>query len=404
MTLPAPSEPVVEQIQILIVEDERVVARDLKDCLEHLGYRVPAIAGTSDEAIALIEAHRPNLVLMDIVLEDSERDGVETAQEIRDRFGIPVVYLTAHATPTVVERVKATEPFGYLVKPFRETDLWVTVETALKRYSVLLAHERDLAVERSQQLEVLMREMAELDRLKDDFLSTISHEMRTPLSNIKLAVQMLTLTLDQQGLLTPKSESKSTSLSKYLSVLQDETDQELLLVNNLLDIQQLQAKNYPLSLSLLRLQTWLPHIAEPFLLQAETRHQTLTVTMTPELPPVHTDSHVLTRILSELLDNACKHSPAGERILVKVQGHGVISQSDHDWISLEVCNSGVTIELDDQERIFDTFYRATGSDRWASSGTGLGLALVKKFTALIGGQITVSSPPGWVCFRVVLPV
>ncbi|WP_088894918.1 response regulator [Leptolyngbya ohadii] len=133
-----------EIAKILVVEDERAIARDLKESLEHLGYCVPAIASSSAEAIALAEIWHPDLILMDIVLEDSERDGIETAQEIRDQFRVPVVYLTAHATTTILERAKATDPFGYLLKPFREKDLWVAIETALKRHRLERAlHERE---------------------------------------------------------------------------------------------------------------------------------------------------------------------------------------------------------------------------------------------------------------------
>ncbi|WP_375539717.1 sensor histidine kinase [Oscillatoria sp. FACHB-1407] len=76
----------------------------------------------------------------------------------------------------------------------------------------------------------------------------------------------------------------------------------------------------------------------------------------------------------------------------------------YPWMMLEVCNMGVTISLEEQERIFDPFYRIPQSDRWKRGGTGLGLALVKKFTHLLGGQIEVSSASNSVCFCIVLPM
>lgn len=530
--LPArPNEQNASTIQILIVEDERAVARDLKETLEHLGYGVPAIASSGSEAIAQVEALRPNLVLMDIVLEDGDRDGIETAQEIRDRFGIPVIYLTAYATLSIVERAKATDPFGYLLKPYRQNDLWVAIETALKRYSleqslhereewlnrilngmgdgvivfdtaqrirfmnpvaenltgvtqtdaleqplqnvfdivqeetrspllpsllqtvaqgevfylplntllaassgqevpifdsaaplrdsnseisggiivfrdahtVRLANERNLAVARSQQLEQQMQDIENLNRLKDDFLSTVSHELRTPLSNIKMATRMLTVVLDQLDLLTQTTEATTTPLAQYIQILQQETEKELALINDLLDLQRIQAEGYALELSLTQLQNRIPHLAEPFQLKADENQQVLQVAIPSDLPALWTDPYILDRIVSELLNNACKYTPPAGQIIVTAQLQPDSNSPLDSSIVLEICNSGVTLSPEEQERIFEAFYRIPGNDRWSRGGTGLGLALVKKFTNLLGGRVEVSSTLEYLCFHVFLP-
>jgi PAS domain S-box-containing protein len=117
---------------ILIVEDEGVIALDIRATLGRLGYTVAAVAATGSEAITRVEELRPDLVLMDIHLR-GEMDGVEAARAIRDRFGVPVIYLTAFADAATLQRARITEPFGYLLKPFEERELHIVIEMALQR-------------------------------------------------------------------------------------------------------------------------------------------------------------------------------------------------------------------------------------------------------------------------------
>lgn len=121
------------QIRILVVEDESIVAADIQDRLEALGYEVPATVGWGEKAVELAGALRPDLVLMDIQLK-GRMDGVEAAHQIRRRFNIPVVYLTANADHPTVQRAKVTEPFGYVIKPFEERELHTTIEVALYKH------------------------------------------------------------------------------------------------------------------------------------------------------------------------------------------------------------------------------------------------------------------------------
>ena len=121
--------------QILIVEDEGIIAKDIQNTLESLGYAVPAIASSGEEAIKKTAETLPDLVLMDIVLE-GHMDGVEAAEQIRDRFDIPVVYLTAYADNKTLQRAKITEPYGYILKPFSERELYTTIEMALYKHKM----------------------------------------------------------------------------------------------------------------------------------------------------------------------------------------------------------------------------------------------------------------------------
>lgn len=120
---------------ILIVEDVNVVALDIQRSLVDFGYQVPAIAASSEQTISLVSKHCPDLVLMDIRIKGSP-DGIGTAEILRERFGVPVIYLTAYADTATVARAKRTEPYGYILKPFKTSELRSVVEIALYRHEM----------------------------------------------------------------------------------------------------------------------------------------------------------------------------------------------------------------------------------------------------------------------------
>ena len=120
-------------VKILIVEDEHIVAMDLQSRLRNLGYEVPETASSADEAVEKAGRVRPDLVLMDIFL-NSDKDGIQAAGEIRSRYNIPIIYITAYADTATLQRAKITEPFGYILKPFEERELLTTIEMALYKY------------------------------------------------------------------------------------------------------------------------------------------------------------------------------------------------------------------------------------------------------------------------------
>lgn len=122
-------------LSILIVEDEAIVADDLKVTLMDLGYTVTGTVKSGEAALETIGRVRPGLILMDIHLA-GVMDGVDTAAEIRRRWGIAVIYLSAYADPGLLERARHTEPYGYLVKPFDERELHSVIEMAAFKYTM----------------------------------------------------------------------------------------------------------------------------------------------------------------------------------------------------------------------------------------------------------------------------
>lgn len=524
--------------KILIVEDESIIAADIQDCLESLGYQVVTISATGAEAIADAAVFQPNLVLMDIRLK-GELDGIQAARYIWQQYQIPIIYVTGYSDQATLERATATGPFGYILKPIEEKELYVTIETALQRHQIdielqkreqwlstilqnigdgvivvdqqervkflnltaqqmtgwqqheaigqpiadifrlidaetggaiaisvahtqagphdslpreglllsktgtttpisdsiaplhdethheiiqgavlvfrditeqKLAEQHRLAIDRARQLEVQMDELKRLDLLKDDFLATVSHELRTPLSNIKMATQMLEIVLQNQGMLSPGQENQSSRIPHYIKILRDQCNQELALVNDLLDLQRLNAKAYNLQSSPLRLQDWLPHLLESFEARFSEQQQQLTLSIEPSLPPIFLDQSSFARIITELLNNACKYTPKGGQVSISahpVQSTEHLTEANsyrNNLVEIRVCNSGVQISPAELTRVFDQFYRIPQSDRWRQGGTGLGLTLVKSLVTYLGGTIKAESHANVTCFSMHLPI
>jgi len=271
-----------------------------------------------------------------------------------------------------------------------------------------------------------VRELERLNSLKDDFLSTVSHELRTPMSNVKMAAQMLDLVLTRTGIVDETVRQKHPEIDRYFRILHDECQREISLINDLLDLSRLDAGTEPLILSRVNLQDWLPTLANVFQERAYTQQQKLEVHLDPALPPLSTDLSHLERILSELLNNACKYTPPGEhiRLEARVMPPGtcppaamgpmagpVLEPIDkrfipaalrqpHNALPAEqlplvfqfcVTNTGVEIPEEERDRIFEKFYRIPQNDPWRHGGTGLGLALVKKLAEQLGGTVQVES-------------
>lgn len=247
----------------------------------------------------------------------------------------------------------------------------------------------------AEQIKISLQETAELKRLnqlKDDFLSTVSHELRSPMASIKMAVSMLEVALKQAGLLN----AEPNRVAQYLQILRNECDREINLINDLLDLSSLEAGNKLLCLSAIDLSSWVPPIVESFAERTRSQQQSLEVSIPNDLPTLITDESKLERLLSELLHNACKYTPASERILVT-------AKTKSDRLLLQVSNSGIEIPAAELSRIFDKFYRIPNNDPWKYGGTGLGLALVKKLVEHLDGTIQATASFGWTNFTVELP-
>jgi signal transduction histidine kinase/DNA-binding response OmpR family regulator len=269
------------------------------------------------------------------------------------------------------------------------------VEQVANQCAVVL---RQAKLYEASQLQVA--ELQHLNQLKDDFLQTISHELRSPLANMKLALQLVEiLTESGQTLIEQLSEATTPNnrVSQYFAILKQECDRELQLINDLLDLQHLEAGVYATESTTINLQDWLTHVIEAFQSRTQEQQQNLELALDPEPLPITIDLSSLSRVMTELLNNACKYTPRHETITVSLHREGA-------RMILRVGNTGVEVAAEELPRIFDKFYRIPSSDPWQYGGTGLGLALVKKLLEQLGGSIVVTSQNRVTCFTVQLPL
>jgi len=120
--------------KVLVVEDEKIVSKDIQLSLKKLGYTVVGTADTGEGAIEQATSMKPDLILMDIMLK-GEMNGIEAATEIRKQLDVPVVYLTANTDGPTIQKAKETEPHGYIIKPFKEVDIHTAIEMAIYKHS-----------------------------------------------------------------------------------------------------------------------------------------------------------------------------------------------------------------------------------------------------------------------------
>ncbi|MBW4582258.1 MAG: response regulator [Tildeniella nuda ZEHNDER 1965/U140] len=295
---------------------------------------------------------------------------------------------------------QADEVWGFLMAHnCTESRLWETWETEmLQRLTVQLA----IAIRQAnlyQAAQVQIEDLRRLNQIRDDLLDAIFHELRTPIANIKLATRLLTIATHrtpnlEETLAQPGDKDKIT---RYLNILQDECERELHLIQDLLDLHHLEVGAQPLELVPIDLNHWIPCITEPFELRMQNQQQTFSLELDPTLPLIHTDSFYLSRILTELVNNACKYTPAGATI-------AIAACIEADSLKLSVTNTGVEISTEECALIFDRFYRIRNCDVWQSGGTGLGLSLVQRLVEYLNGSIQVMSANQQTCFTVKLPL
>ncbi|RJR18152.1 MAG: response regulator [Nitrospiraceae bacterium] len=183
--------------RIMVVEDEGITAMRIKNSLEQMGYHVTSTEFSGEEAVERAAEDRPDLVMMDIVL-DGKMDGIEAAGQIRSGLSIPIIYLTAHSDEKMLKRIKDTEPFGYISKPFDERDLRVVVEIAFYK------HEMDQKLKDHR--EALERKVAErtidlesaIERLRQAEKELQLHAKELEESNTALKVLLKQRELDQK--------------------------------------------------------------------------------------------------------------------------------------------------------------------------------------------------------------
>ncbi len=310
--------------------------------------------------------------------------------------------------PLMGKKISESQPalvLGFLVLQHHSPRLWlkdeldlinwigVQMSTAIIHHQTLnqiqsLVDERtaklkwslDVHAKLSEKMRQQIEELQKLNELKDDFLNSMSHELKTPLTSMKMAIKML-----RQGEIPPAMQEK------YLNILEQEWNREYNLIKDLLTLQQVESGEFAISPKELNLNGILKELTQSF---QEKWQFDKGLTLKTELADadlnLYTDSESLEHILSELLLNAGKYSDVDTTIELSARSQQTFRYKE---IEIAISNYGVGISAEELPHIFDKFRRGQGVTDRAVPGTGLGLALVKYLVDHLNGKINVTSEP-----------
>jgi len=338
--------------RILIVEGEGIVAKDLQGILEGRGYRIPSIVNSGEEAIEKAKNACPDLILMDIRLKGSI-DGIEASREIHNNLDIPIIYITVYTDERTLERVRATKPFGYLLKPFNEVELCMAVQTALQTHQ--LQQETQKKLEEAQHLSEI-----------GVCAATIAHELRNPLGTMKMS------------LFNIKQKNKDPSLDSHLEHIEQKILESERVITDLLNYSQTKTPQYQ-AISIM-------DILDECIVSCQNRHPQWNVEIQKRYDcekndSIEADSLYITQLFCNILNNAFQAFPNKEgRLTIELN-----YQQEKNYCRVVFQDNGIGIAEADLPKIFDPFFTTK------PKGIGLGLSICQQLVDLHGGKVSINS-------------
>ncbi|RME71692.1 MAG: response regulator, partial [Chloroflexi bacterium] len=384
------------------VEDTPENRQLVRRILESQNYRV-VDAVTALEGIRKAAEINPDLILMDINLPDL--DGFTAVTRIRSfphLRHVPIIALTARSVSDDRERARAIGCDHYLNKPIDIDELLETVErflatghqeveAATPRERYLQEQSLNLIQQLEQkitELEEAYRKLEQLEKLKTDFISIVSHELRTPLTLISSYSQMLNIL---------PAVRDDNGAQEFLAGIRRGTDRLQEIINDMVTIIRLELDSADKKFGPVAMRTLIQTVKQEHDDLAQSRQITLSTQLPEELPVINGDPRQLRSALSRIVHNAIKYTPDGGKVTISASA--VMDEHDQQWIEIVVADTGVGIDADKQNVIFDRFGTAedvmlhsTSKTEFKGSGIGLGLAIAKGVIELHSGKIWVESP------------
>lgn len=363
-----------ESPNILIVEDNPSSRRLIVEYLQSEGYNIFQASNGQEALEVLGNSHQINLVVLDIMMPIM--NGYQVLQNMRANDNlqtIPVVVISAAGDIQSVVQCFELGAEDYLYKPINRTLLQARIRSSIERHNL-----------RQRQLEHLL----EINRLKDQFVNTITHEMKNPIALITGYVELMLEDPNIQG----------SDYFQFLKHIRSYTQQMNDLVQDLLDLSRIQMM---LSLEYVTLDKLVDTCLDNIRLLAQQKDIELHCDIPEESILLHVDEVRIQRVFNNLLSNAIKYTPPrGE---VRLQTY--LSPDETDKIRISVCDTGFGIPEEDIDKIFDTFYRVRQPQHLEIEGTGLGLTIARSIIEQHGGEIWVESTMNQgSCFYFTLPL
>ncbi len=361
----------MSKANIVIVEDDAVLAVDLKSRLENMDYNVSAMVPSGEEAVVKIKQISPDLVLMDIMLK-GKMDGIETAGNIRSKLNIPIVYLTAFAQEEILERAKISEPFGYIIKPFQDRELKSTVEIALYKHSM---------EKRLKENETILRQSQKMEAI-GVLAGGIAHDFNNILSPIIGYVEIM---MDEI--------QEDSQYQHYLKEVFDAAMRASELVKQILTFsRQAEKEIKPLQMTVIIKEVLkLIRASIPSTIKIEKKIDNNCSMVMADPTQIHQITmNLITNAFHAMEENGGKLCVELAEVNLSISDLGNFDLNPGLYICLSVSDTGIGIDKANIDRIFDPYF----TTKEIKKGTGLGLSVVHGIVTSYGGNIKVYSEPG----------
>jgi two-component system sensor histidine kinase/response regulator len=361
------------QGRILVIDDELGIREGCRRALEPEGYTVE-LATTGQEGLRRLREQPFDLVLLDVVMPDVR--GVDLLDPIHEQDPDTVcIIITGYATVELAVQAIKAGAYDFLSKPFTSDLLLMAVHQGLERRKLSLEAKRlEILEQEAAELTRAKEELERLDRFKTTFMLTVAHELRAPLT----ALQSFLIAI-QQGYIPPDQQEQILQRAV-------ERAQELLdMVNDLLKLAAVKGEEMG-KRELLSLAEVLEKVFALLKVQADAKGVTCTLEIR-QRPMVKAHLDQMTQLWTNLISNAIRYTPPDGRITI------ILEERD-GWATGVVQDTGIGIAPEDQDRIFEEFYRTPQAKEIEPHGTGLGLPLVKRIVDGHGGTIEVKSELG----------
>lgn len=382
-------------ISILIAEDDVLSGKMITITIKKLGYTFSGLATNTDDCIQMAKDLHPDLILMDIDMP-GKQDGIGAAQIISDRFGIPIIYVTANAEDSVFARALQTSPFGYVLKPISKELIRSVIEMGYSRHLLDLqlkekqAELKKLNTElekkvaqrtielkkKNDQLKHALKREKEVNEFKSRIVTTISHEFRTPMTTIRSSAEIMERLINKDQ---PKEK-----IYRHTDLVKKSVDELIELLTDVLLVEKFDSGTYAVNLELLNFDDFFKDLVFKTEIGIGKAHQFVN-NINSNLGISKTDKKLLGYILNNLLSNAFKYSDSGSKVQLNIK------KNDASF-TIEVIDKGMGMNEETTSMIFDSFYRAKNVTN--IEGTGMGLSILNNSIKLLNGEINVESTPG----------
>lgn len=384
-----------KKISVYIAEDDPLSGKMMNITVKRIGFEFLGLGTNTDTVIKEVGELKPDVVLMDIDMPGTQ-DGIGAAEIIKEKYQIPVIYVTANSEDSVFDRALKTSPFGYVLKPVTRDNLRTVVEMGFARHQLdqalkekqaelselnnaleekVLERTKEIE-EKNKQLEIALTREKELNEFQTRIVTTISHEFRTPMTTIMSSAEIMERLINNDK---PKEK-----IFRHTNLVKTSVKELLELLNDILLIEKFDSGRYEVIKEAFDLDKYF----EELLFRLEVgigKNHGRDANIQENMGDIYTDRKLFTQILNNILSNAFKYSESGSTVHINA------SVKD-SFFYFSVHDEGIGMTKETLSMIFDSFYRAKNVTN--IEGTGMGLSILKKSVDMLEGEIRVESEEG----------